>query len=318
MTRVAVCSRSFSRHPVLRAELCARYPDATFNDAGASLSGAALIEYLRGHDRAVVALEPIDADVLDALPELKVVAKYGVGFDKIDLHAMIARGIALGWTGGVNKRSVAELVIGFAIALLREVPQGNAEVRDGKWRQLIGRQLSDCTVGIIGCGHVGKELARMLLGGFGCRVLIHDIAPMGVFAADSGAEVSDLEALLRAADVISLHLPYDPSTAMLMNAERLSLMKPGAVLINTARGGLVDEAALGTMLREKRLSGAAFDVFAVEPPGDSTLLGLDNFLCTPHIGGSAEEAILAMGRAAIDGLSHFALPNPGVYPPGHW
>ena len=110
MTRVVVASRSFSRHPVLRAELLARYPDTTFNDQGLSLAGSDLIDFLSGHDKAVIALERIDAAALDALPTLKVIAKYGVGFDKIDLHAMIERGAQLGWTGGVNRRSVAELV----------------------------------------------------------------------------------------------------------------------------------------------------------------------------------------------------------------
>lgn len=318
MTKVCVASRSFSRHPILRAELEARYPGATFNDAGASLADAALIDYLRGHDKAIIALEQIDAAVLDALPELRVIAKYGVGFDKIDLHAMIERGVQLGWTGGVNKRSVAELVIAFAISLLRNIPQGDAEVRAGTWRQIVGRQLSDCTVGIVGCGHVGKELCRMLRGGFGCRVLINDIQPLDDFASDTGAEAVDLDTLLIQSDVVTLHLPHDPSTAMILNAARLAQMKDTSILINTARGGLVDETTLAGMLQAGQLAGAAFDVFAVEPPVDNALLTLERFLVTPHIGGSAEEAIIAMGRAAIDGLDRHAVPEPGVFPPGRW
>lgn len=318
MSRVVVASRSFSRHPVLRAELLARYPDATFNDKGLSLAGDALIDFLRSHDKAVIALEKIDGAVLDALPDLRVIAKYGVGFDKIDLHALIERGISLGWTGGVNRRSVAELVIAFAISLLRLIPQANAEVRGGTWRQLIGRQLSDCTVGIIGCGHVGKELARMLRAGFGCTVLANDITDFSDFYAEHGVQPVNLEALLARSDVVSLHLPFDPSTKNILNAERLASMKPGAVLINTARGGLVDEVILKTQLEERALGGAAFDVFAVEPPEDTAILQLSNFLVTPHIGGSAEEAIVAMGRAAIEGLDNSTIPVPGVFPPGRW
>jgi phosphoglycerate dehydrogenase-like enzyme len=318
MSRVVVASRSFSRHPVLRAELLARYPETTFNDQGLSLSGDALIDFLLGHDKAIIALEKIDGAVLDALPDLKVIAKYGVGFDKIDLHAMIARGIALGWTGGVNRRSVAELVIAFAISLLRLIPQANAEVRGGSWRQLIGRQLSDCTVGIIGCGHVGKELGGMLRAGFGCTVLANDIVDFTDFYAEHGIQPVDLETLLARSDVVTLHLPHDPSTANILNAERLALMKPGAVLINTARGGLVDEGKLKALLAEGKLGGAAFDVFAVEPPEDRALLELANFLVTPHIGGSAEEAILAMGMAAIEGLDKHQVPVPRIFPPGRW
>lgn len=318
MSRVVVASRSFSRHPVLRAELLARYPDTTFNDQGLSLSGDALIAFLGGHDKAVIALEKIDGAVLDALPDLKIIAKYGVGFDKIDLHAMITRGIALGWTGGVNRRSVAELVIAFAISLLRLIPQANAEVRTGTWRQLIGRQLSDCTVGIIGCGHVGKELGGMLRAGFGCTVLANDIADFADFYVEHGIQPADLETLLARSDVVTLHLPHDPSTANILNAERLALMKPGALLINTARGGLVDESKLKALLTEGKLGGAAFDVFAVEPPEDRALLELTNFLVTPHIGGSAEEAILAMGMASIEGLDKHQIPVPGIFPPGRW
>ncbi len=318
MSPVCVASRSFSRHPVLRAELQARYPDATFNDAGESLAGDRLIDFLKGHDKAVIALERIDGSVLDAVPELKVIAKYGVGFDRIDLHALIERGVQLGWTGGVNRRSVAELVIAFAITLLRHVPAANAEVLGGIWRQTVGRQLSDRTVGIVGCGHVGKELAAMLRAGFGCEVLTHDVEDFADFHAEHGVIATDLETLLKESDVVSLHLPLDATTNNILNADRLRLMKSDAVLINTARGGLVDEAALKRALKSGSLAAAAFDVFAVEPPEDTELLNLPNFLATPHIGGSAEEAIIAMGHAAIHGLDDFHAPEPGLFPPGRW
>ncbi len=318
MTRVAVTSRSFSRHPILRGELLARYPDTTFNDAGLSLRGDALIDYLRGHDKAITALEPMSDEVFAAVPELKVIGKYGVGFDMIDLHAMIARGVALGWTGGVNRRSVTELVIAFAISLLRFVPQTNAEVRGGTWRQTVGRQLSDRTVGIVGCGHVGQDLGRVLRTGFGCKVLVHDLVDLTAYCAETGSQQVPLETILSDADVISLHLPLDPSTRDILNARQLQRLRPECVLINTARGGLVDEAALKACLKDNKLAAAAFDVFAGEPPEDTELLNLPNFLATPHIGGSAEEAILAMGRAAIAGLDDHHPPEPGVFPPGKW
>lgn len=318
MSRVAVCSRSFSRHPILRRELIAQYPNATFNDAGVSLLGDVLIDFLSGHDKAVIALERIDADVLVALPDLRVISKYGVGFDGIDLHALINRGVELGWTGGVNRTSVAELVIGLAISLLRLVPQANAEVRAGNWKQAVGRQLSARTFGIVGCGHVGKELARMLRAGFGCEVLLNDIEDRTDFVREVGAAQVDLPTLLNRADVISLHLPLEVTTRGLFDAATLAQMRPDAILINTARGGLVDEVALERALRAGFLAGAGFDVFAVEPPEDKALIGLPNVIVTPHIGGSAEEAILAMGRAAIDGLGDHRLPEPGVFPPGKW
>jgi D-3-phosphoglycerate dehydrogenase len=307
MARVAVTSRSFSRHPVLRAELLARYPETTFNDAGAILKGPALLDFLKGHERAITGLERLDEAVFAAVPELKVVAKYGVGLDMLDLAAMRRRGVRLGWTGGVNRRSVAELAVAFAIALLRHVPAASLEIRAGTWRQHVGRQLTGKTVGIVGCGHIGKDLA-VLLKAFDCRVLAHDIRDYADFYRTHGVVPVGLEELLRCSDVVSLHLPLDDSTRGMLSAERLALLRPDAVLINAARGGLVDEAALKAMLKDGRLAAAAFDVFAIEPPADAELLALPNFLATPHIGGSAEEAILAMGRAAIAGLDDNRVP----------
>jgi len=307
-SKVAVCSRSFSRNPVLRAELLSRFRDVTFNDAGLELSGDSLVEFLRGHERAITALEIVDAAVLTRLPELSVISKYGVGLDTIDLAAMRAHGKRLGWTGGVNRRSVSELVVSFAIAMLRHVPSANREVLSGRWRQHVGGYLSGRTVGIVGCGHIGKDLV-LLLKAFGCPILVHDIRQYAEFYAQHNIEAVDLEALLRRADVVTLHLPLDRTTRGMLGAEQLGWLKPSAVLINTARGGIVDEAALKEMLENNLIAAAAFDVFSIEPPIDTGLLALPNFLATPHIGGSAEEAILAMGRAAILGLEENQIPD---------
>ncbi len=304
---VAVTSRSFSRHAVLRAELLDRYERVTFNEVGESLAGDALVRFLSGHVKAITALERLDESIFAALPDLKVVSKYGVGIDMLDLDAMARRGIALGWTGGVNRRSVAELVVAFAISLLHNVPVARDEVRAGVWRQVLGRQLSGRTVGIVGCGHVGKDVA-VLMRAFGCRVLAHDIVECPAFCDRHGVELSTLDALLQQSDVVTVHLPLDESTRGLLDCRRLERMKSGAILINTARGGIVDEAALKRLLIEGRLAGAAFDVFAIEPPDDPELVALPNFFATPHIGGSTEEAILAMGRAAIAGLDSAAEP----------
>jgi phosphoglycerate dehydrogenase-like enzyme len=306
-SKVAVCSRSFSSHPVLRAELLQRYQCVTFNDAGVQLSGDNLVRFLRGHEKAITALEVMDATVLASLPELKVIGKFGVGLDMIDLTVMRAHGKRLGWTGGVNRRSVSELVISFAIAMLRQVPAANREVLSGTWRQIVGGELSGKTVGIVGCGHIGKDLVP-LLKAFGCSILAHDVLHFPEFYAAHGVEPVELEMLLRRSDVVTLHLPLNDSTRGLINADRLAMLKHTAVLINAARGGLVDEITLKNVLREKRIAAAAFDVFAMEPPQDQELLALPNFLATPHIGGSSHEAIVAMGRAAIAGLDVNEIP----------
>lgn len=300
-TPIAVTSRSFSRHPVLRTALLARYENVRFNDEGKSLAGDELVDFLRGHPKAIMSLEMLNEPILSRLPELKVVSKFGVGLDMFDLEAMRRRGITLAWSGGINKRSVSELVIAFAIALLRHVIAANHEVRSGVWRQRMGGCLSGRTIGVIGCGHIGSDLIG-LLKPFGCAILCHDVVAPRDCCEEAGVKVVGLEELLRGADVVTLHVPLNESTRNLLNADRLALMKPTAILINTARGQLVDERALKAMLMSGKLAGAAFDVFAAEPPDDMGLLSLPNFLATPHIGGSTEEAILAMGRAAIAGL----------------
>jgi D-3-phosphoglycerate dehydrogenase len=305
--KVAVCSRSFSKHPVLREELLVRYENVTFNDTGYQLEGDDLIAFLRGHGKAITALERIDDYVISRLPELKVIGKYGVGVDMIDKDAMRRHGKRLGWEGGVNRRSAAELALAFMIVMLRDIPAAYREVLAGTWRQRVGGLLSGRTVGIVGCGHIGKDLIR-LLQPFQCPILVNDIVHYGDFYAEFGIETVDIEDLLSRADVVTLHVPLDASTKGIMSGQRLALMKPSAILINAARGRLVDEVALKQALREKKLAAAAFDVFAEEPPTDKELLSLPNFLVTPHIGGSAEEAILAMGRAAIRGLDKNEIP----------
>lgn len=306
--RIAVCSRSFSRHPVLRTELLARFAHVTFNETGRQLEGDDLVAFLRGHDMAITGLERIDHYVLSRLPELKAIGKYGVGLDMIDLNAMRQHGKRLGWTSGVNRRSAAELTLAFAIVMLRHVPAANREVLTGTWRQHMGGLLTGRTVGIIGCGNIGKDLTK-LLQPFGCPVLANDIRDYSEFYVEYGVESTGLEELLARSDVVTLHVPLDDSTRGILSGDRLALMKPTAILINAARGGLVDEVGLKRVLFEKRLAAAAFDVFADEPPQDNELLNLPNFLATPHIGGSAEEAVLAMGRAAIDGLDNNEVPG---------
>ena len=300
-TPIAVASRSFSHHPVLREELLSRYPRVVFNEAGETFSGKKLIRFLEGCEKAITGLEVLDERVFSSLPALKVVCKYGVGLDMIDLDAMERHGVLLGWTGGVNKRSVAELVLSSMIALLHRVPEANIEMRSGLWRQIRGRQLTGKTIGIVGCGNIGKDLIT-LLKSFTCEVLVNDILDYPEFYKEHEVKVVGLEELLRRADVVTLHVPLNDSTRNMLDARRLDMMKTGACLINMARGGLVDEMKLKEMLSRGRLGGAALDVFNNEPPVDMELLCLTNIITTPHIGGSTGEAVLAMGRAAISGL----------------
>lgn len=310
-TPIAVTSRSFSKHPLLRKELLEKYNDVLFNDEGISFDKDSLIKFAQKRKKLITALEVIDEAVLSALPDLEVISKYGVGLDMLDKEAFIKYGIRLGWEGGVNKRSVSELTVSFMISILRHVMHCNLDIRDGNWINRKGKQLTGSTVGIVGCGHIGKDLVKILKP-FNCKILVHDILNYSDFYEKYEVKSVELEELLRKSDIITLHLPLDNSTRNILNAERLLQMKLGAILINTARGGLVDEEALYERLYQGYLGGAAFDVFAVEPPQNFKLLSLKNFLATSHIGGSSEEAILAMGRSSINGLEKNSLPKPNA------
>jgi len=298
---VAVASHSFPKNQTLRAELLQRYPDSIFNETRLPLAGHELVSFLDGHQKAITGLEVLDDSVFAALPGLKVVSKYGVGLDTIDLDAAERRGVSIRWTPGVNRQSVAELTIAFMIVLARNINSASRDLRLGTWTAGQGRQLSSATVGILGCGYVGQAVAR-LARAFGSRVIAHDIRRYDDFFRETGVVPVSLSTLLAESDFVTVHVPLDSSTRGMLGPWELGVMKPTAFLINTARGGIVDEDALKRALMGGRLAGAAFDVFAAEPPADTELLSLPNFVGTPHIGGSSTEAVLAMGRAAIEGL----------------
>jgi phosphoglycerate dehydrogenase-like enzyme len=305
---VAVASRSFSRSPILREELLARYPRSRFNDEGTPvLSGDALVQFLRGHDKAITGLDILDEAVFRAVPELRIVSKYGVGLDMIDLDAARRCGVSVRWTAGVNRQAVAELAICFMIALCRSVVPLAHELAIGGWRHPGGRQLSSSTIGIVGCGHVGQQVAR-LCRAFGATVIAHDIRAYDDFYRETDVTPVTLDALLEQSDIVTIHVPLDASTRGLFDARAIARMKPAAFLVNTARGGIVDEQALKQALAAHTIRGAAFDVFATEPPVDRELLALPSFIGTPHIGGGTREAVLAMGRAAIAGLEGLVPP----------
>jgi D-3-phosphoglycerate dehydrogenase len=314
--RVAVPAISFGQHPTLVKLLRERYPDCKINTEGIPhyRSERETIDYLRGYDAAIVSFEPINDRVLSALPELKVVAKLGVGLDKIDPAAMQRHSVRLGWTPGVNKRSVAELALCLAIAGLRHVVDLNAAMRRAERPlQRMGRQLTGRVVGIHGCGEIGKELVR-LLAPFDCTVLACDIKDYRDFYAEHRVQSVGFEELLARSEVLSIHLTVTNATRGLYGAATLDKLRPDCVLINTARGRIIDEDALKERLKNRRIAAAAIDAFAVEPPTDDELLNLPNFIATPHIGAGSEEARLRMGTTAIEGLIDNFIPQPGVFP----
>jgi D-3-phosphoglycerate dehydrogenase len=314
--RVAVPAISFAQHAGLVELLRKMYPDCKVNTEGHPYfrTEEETIAYLTGYDAAIVSFERINDRVLAALPELRVVAKLGVGLDKIDPAAMKRHGVRLGWTPGVNKRSVAELALCFALAALRHVIATNSAMRAGE-RPLgrMGRQLTGRVVGVHGCGEIGKEFVR-LLAPFDCEILACDIKDYAEFYARHDVTPVSFDELLARSEVLSIHLTVTDKTRNLYSAEVLDRLRPDCVLINTARGHIIDERALGERLKDGRIAAAAIDTFAVEPANDDALLNLPNFIATPHIGAGSIEARWRMGTSAIEGLVNNFLPEPGHYP----
>ena len=302
--RVAVTPPPICNSSVLRGELSKLFPHPLFNDAGRYLTEDELINFSGEADALLIGRDRITDKVLSALPQLKIIAKYGVGLDNIDSEALKKHQVELGWTAGVNRRSVAELTLGFMLGLCHNMFSGGWALKQGQWVKEGGWLLQGKTVGIVGCGNVGKEVVR-LLKPFECRVWIHDIVEMSEFCKETGALEKSFEEVLREADIVSLHVPLTDATRRMMNATSLGQMRSTAFLINTSRGSVVDETALKEALMKQTIAGAALDVFSQEPPEDAELLACNSLMVTPHIGGNSLEAVEAMARAAFQHLKDY-------------
>lgn len=317
MLTIAVTNRSLPKLPEARRALIERYPDAEirFNDDDIQFDDAdRLVAFVAGCEVALIGLERFSDAVIGRLPDLRVISCCSVGVDHIEPAVLAARGIRLGWKPGVNKRSVAELTIGLMIDLLRGTNAYNVALRGGDWpSQRTGRLLQGRTIGIHGCGNIGRELVS-LLQPFGARILVCDRLDLGGYLRRNNLTQVDPDTLWREAEILTLHLPLNSTTSALYDRAVLDKLRGGVLLINTARGGIVDEAALYEGLVHGRIAGAAFDVFALEPSFQPALFGLANFIATPHIAGSAIEARLALAYAAIEGIEDNAVPEPGTYP----
>ncbi|MFD4628969.1 phosphoglycerate dehydrogenase [Streptomyces sp. NPDC058284] len=254
----------------------------------------------------VAGTDPFTAEVLAASPGLRVIGRCGAGYDNVDVAAATRRGIAVTHTPGANRRSVAEHVLGLMIGCARGIPQSVADVRAGGWSQPSGRELAGATLGVVGLGSIGRTVAGLALA-IGMRVVGHDPHVDPAVLEESGVAVLPLAEVLREADFVTLHLALDESTRHLIDGAALRVMRPGSYLINTARGGIVDEQALAAALADGPLAGAALDVTEHEPlPPDSPLRAFDNVLVTGHIAGATTEArarsSLAAARQVLDVL----------------
>lgn len=293
-----------------RLRLAPRTADRTAADMHALLDGV---------DAAIVSTDPFDAHVLDRAPRLRVIARVGVGTDSIDLEAAARNRVAVCTTPGANTASSADHTLALMLAALRRVPAHDRAVRAGRWERTgaaTGWELHHATVGLVGYGAIGRAV-RQRLQGFGARVQIYD-----PFLADTPRiERVSLETLLATSDVISLHVPLTHATHHLLDKTRLALLQPHAVLVNTARGGLIDEEALADALERHQLRAAALDVLQLEPPTFSRLTTLESVILTPHVAGLSDTSIREMTRRATDAVlavlsgrspaGRISLPPPG-------
>ena len=265
------------------------------------MSVDALPEYVSRFDALMVGLDPITGKIMASGNRLKVVARFGIGLDSVDVKAATELGIVVTNTPGASKASVAELTLGLMFCLARQLPQHHVRTKDGKWEQHLGYELGGRTLGVMGLGQIGKEVARRAVC-LGMRVIAHDPHWDQQFAREHDIKRFSKAQVLQLADIVVLHVPLAPETAAFIGREELAMMKPGSFLINAARGRLVDEEALCAALVSGHLAGAALDVFAEEPPTGSPLLGLDNVVFSPHLGGETVEGYENMSRMAAENV----------------
>jgi D-3-phosphoglycerate dehydrogenase len=297
---VLVTPTSFGRSdPELITELEETVGHVTYNTSGKPLSSNQLAELLADVDGYIAGLDLIDRQALEKAAHLKVIARYGMGTDRIDLDAAAEKGIIVTNTPGANAVAVAELTLALLLNLARPVMYAASQTREGQWPRTKGYSLQNKTIGLIGLGTIGKQVARRL-SGFDCRVLAYDPVADEAFAAEFDILLTNMDDLLRMSDFVSLHVPVLTQTKEMVDADFLSKMKSGAFLINTSRGELIDEKALYDALVSGKLSGAAMDAFKQEPPGkDNPLLALPQVIPTPHMGAHADSATNAMGSMAL-------------------
>jgi lactate dehydrogenase-like 2-hydroxyacid dehydrogenase len=302
------------RLPAAVEEAVSKEFDARLNRDDRPLSAAELQEALRSADGLLPTVtDKLSADVLAADPlRTKVVANFGVGFNNIDVQAAKARGIAVSNTPDVLTDATADIAMTLLLMVARRAGEGERHVRAGTWTgwrptHMLGRMVSGKTLGLIGMGRIARAVARRAHHGFGMRVIYTDpYPPPPDVAKELGAEQrGSVDDVLAESDFVSLHCPATPETRHLMNTERFGRMKPGAYLINSARGDVVDEAALVAALKRGRLAGAGLDVFEREPQMAAELLGMENVVLLPHLGSATEETRVAMGLRALENLRLF-------------
>lgn len=275
--------------------------DLIFNTSGRPLTEEELIPLLHDCDGYIAGLDFVTEKVIKSCPRLKVISRYGAGYDRVDIDTAKKMGIPVTNTPGVNAQAVGELAFALILSLARKIPYLDAKTRKGEWIRSTGVELKGKTLGIIGLGAVGKVVA-MCGQGFHMNIISYDPYIDTTYCKKHKIEIYSFEDVIQHADVLSLHLPLNKQTRHIISKEVISKMKPEAILVNTSRGGIIDEDAAFEALQSGHLGGLGLDAFEVEPPKNSPLFELDNVVVTPHTGAHTQEAAMNMAGSAIQNL----------------
>ncbi|EAK5530530.1 hydroxyacid dehydrogenase [Campylobacter lari] len=302
--KIAVTTVAFSKNQYLREKLNSHFKHVQFNDSLKRLNQDELKYFLKDVDGAIVGLDEVNEDILKEVKKLKVISKYGVGLNNIDFNAAKKYKISIVYSQGINKRSVSELALGNMLSLMRNSYITSNKLKTQKWDKNGGVQLSGKNVGVIGVGNIGKDLIG-LLKPFNCTIYVNDIIQQDEYYKKNNLVKASKEEIYKKCDVVTIHTPSTDLTKHMINKDVFTMMKNEAYFINTARGDIVVQDDLKWALNEGLIAGAAIDVYDQEPPKDYDFISLPNLICTPHIGGNAKEAVLAMGESAIKNLINY-------------
>lgn len=302
--KILITPRAFAKNGMKEIEKLKQQGwEIHLNDTGKSYSHEEFVKYAKDVDGIIIGVDIADREMLKSCKNLKAIAKYGVGVDNIDLDTAKELGIKISRTVGSNSVSVAEHTIALIFACAKRIVDGAINVKNGKWNKNYEIELMGKKIGIIGFGNIGKHVSR-LAQGIGMNVCAYDVFPINEkYAKEHNIQICSLDELVRTSDVITIHTPLTPETKDMINAERLKEMKTTAIVINAARGGIINEADLYEALVNKEIFASGFDVFSTEPPKtDEKLLRLDNFILTPHTASKTLEADMNTIKMSITNL----------------
>ncbi|MFP3088886.1 phosphoglycerate dehydrogenase [Treponema sp. TIM-1] len=289
-------------HPNPALEQLNRFADrVVFNPHGRPLTEDELIPLLEGCEGYIAGLDFITKKVIEQSPSLRVISRYGAGVDRLDLEAARAKGILVCNTPGVNAQAVADLTIALILSVARRIPFLDRNTRQGRWPRSTGVELYGKTMGILGLGAIGKAVAKRAAG-FAMHIMAYDPYMDEAYAKAQGIVAADFDTLVTRVDFLCLHLPLTAETRHIISGEVMKRMKPGVIMVNTARGGLIDEQAAYELLQSGHLGGLGIDVYEEEPPKESPLFTLDNVVLTPHTASHTREATAAMASLSVQNL----------------